>query len=229
MTPVIDIFSKDISELQSTKNILQKEGFDVYIYSAVNENSINSIYKDHPDIILVDMEINNSDGIELCYQLKKENALNSYIVVYTDHEEEYIQIEAFKAGADDYIIKPINPRLLIKRLNALLKRKPLNLKKKKPTIVSFSKLKIDRESYMVIYEDKEISLPRKEFEILYLLINTPQKVFSREEIFNKVWKKSNCDNTRIIDVHVRKIREKVHEDIINTVKGVGYQLSKHQV
>ncbi|MBL4670146.1 MAG: response regulator transcription factor [Flavobacteriales bacterium] len=225
MTPIIDILSSNLLELEKTKKVFEKEGFDVFAYSSVNEENVNSIHKDHPDIILLDLDIDNSDGIELCHQLKRENALNSFIVLFTTHKEEYIQIEAFKAGADDYIVKPINPRILVKRIKALLKRKPFNLKEEKPKILSFNNLKIDRESYLVFNEGESFSLPRKEFEMLFLLINKPQKVFSREEIFQKVWKEKKCMNTRIIDVHIRKIREKIGENIINTVKGVGYQLA----
>jgi two-component system alkaline phosphatase synthesis response regulator PhoP len=225
MAPIIDILSSNLIELESTKKLFKSEGFDVFTYSSVNENNINSIYKNHPDIILLDLDIDNSDGIEFCHRLKSENALNSFIVLFTNHQEEYIQIEAFKAGADDYIVKPINPRILLKRIKALLKRKPLNPKKTRPKILSFNQLKIDRESYLVYNEGESFSLPRKEFEMLYLFINFPQKVFTREEIFTKVWKEKKCVNTRIIDVHVRKIREKIGENIINTVKGVGYQLA----
>ena len=225
MTPIIDILSNNPTELSDTKKIFEDEGFQVFTHSSVDEESINSIYKNHPDVILMDLHIDNSDGIELCHQLKTENALNTFIVIYTDHEEEYIQIEAFKAGADDYVIKPVNPRILIKRIRALLKRKPINLQNRKPKIVSFNNLKIDRESYLVYNEGRSISLPRKEFEMLFLLISNPQKVFTREEIFKRVWKENNCVNTRIIDVHIRKIREQVGISIINTVKGVGYQLA----
>jgi len=225
MAPIIDILGNNLEELELTKKLFIDEGFEVFTYSSVDENCINSIYKNNPDIILLGLDIGNSDGIELCHQLKTENALNSFIVLFTDHQEEYIQIEAFKAGADDYIVKPINPRILLKRIKALLKRKPLNLKKSKPKILSYNSLKIDRESYLVFNEGESFSLPRKEFEMLFLLINKPQKVFSREEIFQKVWKEDKCMNTRIIDVHIRKIREKIGENIINTVKGVGYQLA----
>lgn len=225
MTPIINILSSNLSDLEKTKKVFENDGFDVSEFSSVNEENINKIYKNHPDILLLDVDIENSDGIELCHQLKADNALNSFIVLYTTHEEDYIQIEAFKAGADDYIIKPINPRVLVKRIRALLKRKPLNPKSAAPKILSYNSLKIDRDSYLVYNEGASFSLPRKEFEMLYLLINKPKKVFSREEIFRTVWKVNKCENTRIIDVHIRKIREKIGENIINTVKGVGYQLA----
>lgn len=225
MAPIINILSSNISDLEETKKVFENNGFNVFTHTSVSEDSINKIYKNDPDIILLDLEIGNSDGIELCYQLKTENALSAFIVLFSSHDEDYIQIEAFKAGADDYIVKPVNPRVLVRKIKALLKRKLLNPKQTKPKILSYNALKIDRDSYLVYNEGASFSLPRKEFEMLYLLINKPQKVFTREEIFKQVWKESKCENTRIIDVHIRKIREKIGENIINTVKGVGYQLA----
>ncbi|MGB0882718.1 MAG: response regulator transcription factor [Vicingaceae bacterium] len=225
MAPVIDILSSNLSELAHTKSIFEKEGFSVSTFSTISDKNVNAIYQHQPDVILMDLELDDSDGIELCHRLKAENALNSFIILFSTHQEDYIQIEAFKAGADDYIITPINPRVLVKRVQALIRRKPLNIKKTAPQILSYNSLKIDRESYLVYNEGNSYSLPKKEFEMLYLFINKPQKVFSREEIFKKVWKTNKCDNTRIIDVHIRKIREKIGENIINTVKGVGYQLA----
>jgi two-component system alkaline phosphatase synthesis response regulator PhoP len=224
MSSIINIFSNNSSELLITQKLFEKEGFDVFTFSSVNEENLNSVYKNNPDIIILDLHIENSDGIELCQHFKSEKTLSSYVVVVTEHREEYIQIEAFKAGADDYIIKPINSRILVKRIYALLKRKLSNPKKPKLE-TSFNNLIIDRDRYLVYNEGKSFSLPRKEFEMLYLLINKPQKVFTREEIFQKVWNEDNCPNTRIIDVHIRKIREKIGENLINTVKGVGYQLA----
>lgn len=225
MAPIIYIFSSNSSVLENTQMVFEKESFEVFVSASVNENNIIKIYKNQPDVILLDLDIENSDGIELCHRLKTENALSSFVVLFTTHDEEYIQLEAFKAGADDYIVQPINPRVLVRRIEALLKRKPLNLKKSKANILSYNSLKIDRDSYMVYNEGAAFSLPRKEFEMLYLLINKPQKVFSREEIFQKVWKVNKCENTRIIDVHIRKIREKIGVNTINTIKGVGYQLA----
>lgn len=225
MTPKISIFSSNKIDLENAKKLFEREGFDVFTYVEVNQTNINNTYKINPDIVFLDLEIINSDGIELCHRLKTEDALNAYVIFFTKHSEEYIQVEAYKAGADDFIVKPINARLLIKKIQALLKRKPLNLQNINPSILSHKTLKIDRDSYVVINDGKHIVLPRKEFEMLYLLINQPQKIFSREEIFEKVWKDSSKKNTRIIDVHIRKIREQVGQQIIKTIKGVGYQLA----
>lgn len=224
MTPIINILSSNLSVLKTTLNLFKSKNYDVAAFATINEDTINNIYKANPDIILLDIDINNSDGIEFCHQLKNENVLNSFIVLYSHHKEDYIQIEAFKAGADDYIVTPINDKVLLKKIEALLNRKNLNPKNSKSKIISYNQLKIDRESYVIFKDGKAFSLPRKQFEMLYLLIDSPQKVFSREEIFKEVWKDDTCLNSRIIDVHIRKIREKIGDNIINTIKGVGYQL-----
>jgi len=226
MAAVINIFSSDIRVLEANKNLLLKSGFKVNTYCCVTEKNINLIYKNNPDLILLDLNISNSDGIEFCHQLKSENKLSSFVVLFTNHQEEYIQIEAFKAGADDYIIRPVNSMVLVKKINTLLKRKSLNTKIQNPKIITYNQLKIDRESYLVFYNNKPLSLPKKQFEILYLLLQTPQKIFTREEILNLIWQEQNKINTRIIDVHIRKIREKIGGNIIKTIKGLGYQLAK---
>ncbi|MDF1673235.1 MAG: response regulator transcription factor [Vicingaceae bacterium] len=225
MKPKVSIFSKNKIDLENAQKLFEREGFDVFTFVEASQSNINNVYKINPDIVFLDIDIINSDGIELCQKLKKEDKLNAFVIMFTKHGEEYVQAEAYKAGADDYIIKPINARLLIKKIQALLKRKPLNHQNNNPSILSHKRLKIDRDSYFVINEGKNIVLPRKEFEMLYLLINQPHKVFSREEIFEKVWNESDNRNTRIIDVHIRKIREQVGQHTIKTIKGVGYQLA----
>jgi two-component system alkaline phosphatase synthesis response regulator PhoP len=224
MIPTINIFSADESELDSTTTLFEKEGFNVLSYSGVNEETINAVYKSHPDVVLLDLEIFNSDGIELCYKLKKENELNTFVVLFSEQFDDYIQIEAFKAGADDYVVRPINPRVFVKKIKALLSRR-IKKPQTKAKLLSYKNLKIDRDSYVVILDNKKYSLPRKEFEMLFLLINEPQKVFSREEIYKAVWDKESLTNGRIIDVHIRKIREKIGQNIVKTIKGVGYQLA----
>jgi len=225
MEPHITIFSSRSTELTKFKGLFETEGFGVSTFSVVNEKNVGEIYRKRPDLILLDLNIENADGIELCYQLKSEKELSSYVALFTDHKEEYIQLEAFKAGADDYIIKPINPRILLKKINALLKRRSLSRQRAKTKLLAYNNLKIDRESYLVFSGEQKFTLPRKEFEILYLFINKPQKTFSREEIFQTVWKENKGTNPRIIDVHIRKIREQIGENTIKTVKGVGYQLA----
>ena len=211
--------------LEKTRKAFTKEGLEVVAYSGAGESQINELYKSNPDIVLLDLEINDTDGIELCYKITSENALNSFVVLYSAHFDDYIQVEAFKAGADDYIARPVSTRVLQKKIAALLKRKPQKGKTTKPQILSYKNLKIDRNRYVVNKENEEISLPRKEFEMLFILLNNPQKVFSRKEIYKSVWKKEPSNNDRIIDVHIRKIREKIGEQTIKTIKGVGYQLA----
>lgn len=225
MIPKVNILSKDISYIESSKNVFVKQGYEVDTFQRIDENSINKIHNNQPDIIFLDLAQFNTDGIELCQQLKSDEKLKSRIVLYTEQKEDYIQIEAFKAGADDFIIKPISSRLLIKRIEALLRREVSDESKTK-RVVSVDGLMIDRDSYLVFSHNKEIVLPRKEFEILFLLLKFPDNVFSREEIFQKVWNDSNCPNNRIIDVHIRKIREKIGGNLIETVKGVGYRLRR---
>ncbi len=221
MTPIINILSSNINDLDFSRSVLEKEGFCVKTYKDINEHSLQHICQNQPDVVLLDLDLKNSDGIELCHQFKSEHKLSSFVVLYTKHQEDYIQVEAFKAGADAYIVKPINSKLFVRRIEALLKRKGA----KKPTQkLTYKDLEIDRETYRVLRLEHEIILPRKEFEILYLLASFPQKIFTREDIFLKVWKNGNTSkNNRIIDVHIRKIREKVDQNIIKTIKGLGYQ------
>lgn len=219
------IFSSNASLLSGTKIFFTKEGFDVFTYSCADESTINELYKTNPDIILLDLEISNTDGIELCYRLTSENALNAFVVLFSSQFDDYIQVAAFKAGADDFIRRPINSRLLQKKIEALLKRKPQHLTVPPSQILSYKNIVIDRNRYLIALDSKEIYLPKKEFEMLYLLLNNPQKVFSRAEIYQHVWDKIESNNDRIIDVHIRKIREKIGESLIKTVKGVGYQLA----
>jgi two-component system alkaline phosphatase synthesis response regulator PhoP len=225
MNPKMSIFSSNQNLLSDMKNIFQSEGFIVVTNASAGEAEVNALYSTNPDIILLDLDILNTDGIELCYRLTTENALSAFVVMFSVHFEDYIQVEAFKAGADDFIVFPINPRLFHKKILALLKRKPQNRIDSVPKILSYKNLKIDRNRYLITIDSTEISLPRKEFEILYLLLNNPQKVFSRAEIYQQVWHKDAGNKVRIIDVHIRKIRQKIGERLIKTVKGVGYQLA----
>jgi len=202
---------------------LKGAGYEVNFHQEITANSAQKVLEKNPDFVLIDLEVNDSGGIDFCYQLKKENDAQFFVVVFSKHDEDYIQVEAFKAGADDYIIKPINPRVFLKRLQALLKR--INKTAiQQPKFLNYRNLEVDRDRYKVIKDGVELSLPRKEFEIMFLLISYPQRIFTREEIFLKVWQ-SEASNQRIIDVHIRKIRERLGKSVIKTVKGIGYQLS----
>lgn len=201
---------------------LRKEGFNVS--TALNgREAIQKATLEQPHLIVLDVMMPEMDGIETCEEIKKIPLLsNSLIVFLTARGEDYSQISGFEAGADDYVTKPIKPKLLVSRLKALLRRigdQP-ETKAEKLEVADFV---IDSERYIVLHKDQEIILPKKEFELLRLLASKPNKVFTREEIFSKIWGDNVIVGDRTIDVHIRKIREKIGLEVIRTVKGVGYK------
>lgn len=200
---------------------LKREGYRVY--TATNgRDAIELASMIGPHLIILDVMMPQMDGIETCRELRKIPFLSRTLMVFlTARSEDYSQIAGFDAGADDYITKPIKPGLLISRVKALLRRYPPD--EEQPTLVNAGKLQIDRERYVIIKENQEIVLPRKEFELLSLLVSKPNKVFTREEIFSRVWGNDVVVGDRTIDVHVRKLREKIGINNIRTVKGVGYK------
>ncbi len=205
---------------------LKKEGFDVY--SATNgQEAIHLAEKIHPHLIILDVMMPEMDGIEACEHIRENPELNNCIVAFlTARAEDYSQIAGFEAGGDDYIAKPIRPKVLISRIKALLKRiEPEhtgNSETEKASNVS-----IDRDRYLVLTANgEELTLPRKEFELLALLLSKPGKVFSREEILSHVWGDDVVVGDRTIDVHIRKLREKLGDELISTIKGVGYKYNE---
>ncbi len=202
---------------------LEKEGYEVR--QAMTGIIATQVAKEFvPDLIILDIMMPDMDGIETCVLLRKNPELKDTIITFlTARSEDYSQVEGFEAGADDYIFKPIRPNVLKSRIKALLKRKNNSQDSDYKDIVSIKDLIIDREKYHVLKGDEKIILPRKEFEILILLASSPQKVFERKEIFKKVWGDNVIVGDRTIDVHVRKLREKIGESYIKTVKGVGYK------
>jgi two-component system, OmpR family, alkaline phosphatase synthesis response regulator PhoP len=201
---------------------LKKEGYS--IFTAFNgKEAIISAKLNHPHLIILDVMMPEMDGIEACREIRQIPSLSGTIVIFlTARGEDYSQIAGFDAGADDYVTKPVKPRVLISRVKALLRRYRSDDKQEQAAI-QMTDLVIDRERYLVIKEGQEIFLPRKEFELLILLTSRPNKVFTREEIFLKVWGENVFVGDRTIDVHVRKIREKIGIENIRTVKGVGYK------
>ena len=200
---------------------LKKEGFEVY--KAFNGKDAIELAKKHkPDLILLDVMMPEMDGVETCVELRLIDSIKDvYISFLTARSEDYSQIAGFEAGADDYITKPIKPRVLISRLKAMLRRNAIA--DNTPINDTVGGLVIDRERYVVIRDKEELNLPKKEFELLSLLTSSPGKVFTRENILSTVWGDEVIVGDRTIDVHIRKLREKIGDKLIKTVKGVGYK------
>jgi len=198
---------------------LQKEGFDVEVAEeGVSGIALTKSFK--PDIVLLDVMMPNMDGIEVCEKIRAIPELQSTLICFlTARNEDYSQIAGLEAGADDYIAKPLKPKVLVSRLNALLRRKSST----SDSSEAVSGLIIDRERYLVTKDGKELHLPKKEFELLALLQSKPGKVFDRDEILERVWGTEIVVGDRTIDVHIRKLREKIGDDYIKTIKGVGYK------
>ena len=204
---------------------LKKEGFQVFTANTGKEG-VENARSILPQLIILDVMMPEMDGIEACSEIRMIPELkNSLIVFLTARAEDYSQIAGFDAGADDYITKPIKPKLFISKVNSILRRYTDKNDFDAPTehITDFNAFTIDRERYIILKEQNEISLPKKEFELLLLLTSKPNKVFTREEIFEFVWGNQVVVGDRTIDVHVRKIREKIDLECIKTVKGVGYK------
>lgn len=203
---------------------LKREGFKVYQASSGRE-AISTAVRQIPDLILLDIMLPEMDGIETCEEIRKIPSLfHTTIAFLTARGEDYSQIAGFEAGGDDYITKPIKPKVLISRIKALLKRSHAAIPDNKDKKGNISKdIYMDRERFIVVKKGEDLELPKKEFELLNLLISKPGKVFTREEIFRTVWGDKIIVGDRTIDVHIRKLREKIGEDLIQTVKGVGYK------
>ncbi len=202
---------------------LRKEGFRVYTANN-GKQAITMAEEIHPHLILLDVMMPEMDGIETCEELRKHNTLSNTLIAFlTARGEDYSQIAGFDAGGDDYITKPIKPKVLISRVKALLKRVDFGISKDTEGAEVAAGIQIDRERFVVVNNGEEITLPKKEFELLALLYSRPQKVFTRDEIFSSVWGDNIIVGDRTIDVHIRKLREKIGENYIKTVKGVGYK------
>ena len=198
---------------------LEQKGYQISTASDGLE-AIKVAEKEIPHLIIMDVMMPNLDGIETCERLRQDDRFSDTIIMFlTARGEDYSYVAAFDAGADDYVTKPIKPKVLVSKVKGLLRR--LKEKESKNVFV-FNKLTIDRDSYKVINEDKELSLPRKEFELLFLLASKPGKVFTREKIMDKVWG-GDVVGDRTIDVHIRKLREKIGNRYFKTVKGIGYK------
>jgi two-component system alkaline phosphatase synthesis response regulator PhoP len=201
---------------------LKQEGFKVHIANN-GKDAVKIAREIIPHIIVLDVMMPGMDGMETCAELRKIPALkNTLIMFLTARGEDYSQIAGLDAGADDYITKPIKPRVFVSRINALLRRYQAEQHPGNSPL-TIEGLIIDQERYLVIKDNKEIILPRKEFELLLVLASRPNKVFNRDEIFARIWGNDVIVGERTIDVHIRKLREKIGIDNIKTVKGVGYK------
>ena len=216
--PKVLVVDDDHDILELLKYNLKKEGYEVEIADD-GMKAVVIAKKFVPDLILLDIMMPEQDGVETCRQIRELPEMSDVHVTFlTARTEEYSEVAAFEAGADDYITKPIKPRALMSRISALFRKETKN--KKKPQIVE-GNLTIDRSSYTVSVEGKQFTLPKKEFELLYFLAQNPNKVFSRDELLQNIWGTDVYVLARTVDVHIRKVREKIGDGYISTVKGVG--------
>ncbi|MGD1843981.1 MAG: response regulator transcription factor [Salibacteraceae bacterium] len=215
------IIDNDPGDRSRIESALSAEGYRVYAAGTAQEG-IHTANAELPHLVFTELVLDDMDGVGVCVELRENRMLNQTgIAVLSHRQENYSQIAALNAGADDYLVKPVNTRLFLSKVRAMLRR--LDTLDALPGN-AIAGLRIDREKFLVVRNNREIFLPRKEFEILSLLVSKPKKVFSREEIKDEVWGFSENVRSRTIDVHIRKLREKVGERLIKTVKGVGYKL-----
>ncbi|MEE4285751.1 MAG: response regulator transcription factor [Mariniphaga sp.] len=217
----------EIDILEFISYNLEKEGYTVFTAQNGVE-AIKQAEKHQPHLIILDVMMPEMDGIAACEEIRKIPELKNTVIAFlTARGEDYSQIAGFEAGADDYIAKPVRPKVLISRVKALLKRTGESTTQaaysEDSTTVSIGNLVIDKERYLIRLGDIEMVLPRKEFELLSLLVSKPGKVFTREEIYSTVWGENVVVGDRTIDVHIRKLREKIGNDHIKTLKGIGYK------
>ncbi len=201
---------------------LAQEGYQISTASN-GKDAVSKAKKELPHLIILDVMMPEMDGIEACEHIRKIPELQQTIITFlTARSEDYSQVAGFDAGADDYITKPIKPKVLVSKIKALLRR--FKDEETQGDVLRVGEIEINRESYKIIKEGEEIILPRKEFELFYLLASKPGKVFKREEILDKVWGNEVIVGGRTIDVHIRKLREKIGDDWFKTIKGVGYKM-----
>ena len=213
------VVDDEIDILEFVSYNLKQENYNVL--TAINGIEAIEIAKENtPDLIILDVMMPDMDGILTCKKLRKIKSLDDTIITFLSaRSEDYSQIAGFESGADDYITKPIRPKVLLSRVKALLSRKSSS----NSSILEYGELKIDEHKHLVVYKEKELLLPKKEFKLLVLLCSKPGNVFTRQEILNDVWGADVFVGDRTIDVHIRKLREKINSEYFKTVKGVGYK------
>ncbi len=208
----------DVLEFMSYS--LKKEGYSVFTASN-GKDAIKIAKQIDPKLIVLDVMMPEMDGMETCREFRSlEQFRNTIILFLTARDEDYSQIAGFEVGADDYVTKPVKPRVFLSRLQALLRRGETETKK---TSIRVGNIEIDEDKYLVYKDNDPLNLPRKEFQLLQLLMSKPGRVFTRDEIMNKVWGTETIVGDRTIDVHIRKLREKIGDDYFKTIKGVGYK------
>jgi two-component system alkaline phosphatase synthesis response regulator PhoP len=210
--------------LEKTISVLLKEGY--LAHGTINPSETFVLIKKlQPHIVILELAMPTMDGISICNELRNDKELsNILIIIYTNRNEDYSQIAAFNAGADDYILKTVKNRIFTTRINALLKH--FNKITKNDKFIFLNELIISRLGFLIIKNDNEIILPQKEFKLLMLLANNPKKVFTRKEISKKVWGNEIIPDNRTIDIHIRRLRQKIGNQFIRTVKGIGYGLNE---
>ncbi|MDC6480639.1 response regulator transcription factor [Flavobacteriaceae bacterium] len=223
--PKILVVDDDPDIVEILRYNLSLAGYDVKAASNGKE-AIKKAKIFIPEIILLDVMMPEMDGIEACSLIREIPSLNNtHIIFLSARNEDYTQISAFDAGGDDYISKPVKPKILLKKISSIFKR--IQKKENKSQLIDLGEIKIDRNKYLVFINKNEISLPKKEFELFFLLASKPGDVFSRDQIMNKVWGSDIIVGDRTIDVHIRKLREKIGDLYFKTVKGVGYKFNQY--
>ena len=222
--PKILVVDDDPDIVEILRYNLSLAGYDVK--SAVNgKEAIKKAKLFIPEIILLDIMMPEMDGIEACSQLKEISSLSNTIIIFLSaRNENFTQIAAFDAGGDDYVSKPIKPKILLKKINSILKR--MKSSNSENHVIDLGDVIINRNTYSVTKNEKILTLPRKEFELFYLLASKPGNLFTRDEIMGKVWGSEVIVGDRTIDVHIRKLREKIGDSYFKTIKGVGYKFAQ---
>ena len=220
--PLVLLVDDDTDILEFLTFALERDGFEVKS-STDGETAFNIAKQTIPDIIVLDMMMPGWDGLETCRHIRKEESLkNSMIVFLTARSEDYMQVEGLDTGADDYIPKPVKPKVLISRLHAILRRKT-DVPQNNNSIIELKDLTIDKDNYTVVSHGKTMTLPKKEFELLLFLVTHTDKIHTRDEIYSAVWGDEVIVGERTIDVHIKKLRDKLQTDKIKTYKGIGYK------
>ena len=221
MVPKVLLVDDEQDIVDLLKYNLEREGYQVF--TALNgRDALKSAKANRPDLIVLDIMMPGMDGVEVCGQLRQMPEFqNTFITFLTARSEDYSQIAGFEAGADDYITKPVRPKVFVSKVKAMLKRS--GNERPEGRILESNGIKVDLERVLVYVGELELQLPKKEFELLVLLMSKPGKVFKREEIYGQVWGNELFVGDRTIDVHIRKLREKIGDERIKTIKGIGYK------